>query len=52
MKGGFMSRLDNDELLNITGGGFSTGLIFGIIGVGVLIAGIVDGILRPSACNK
>lgn len=47
-----MSKLDNQELLAITGGSFKQGLFFGLFGLGILIIGIIDGYLRPNACNK
>jgi len=49
-----MIMLKKDELLEIVGGdgGFSMGLglIFG--GIVVLIAGIIDGYLRPLKCSE
>ena len=43
--------LKEQELQNITGGGISYSIL-GIIGaIGVSIAGVVDGILRPLKCN-
>lgn len=44
--------LKEQELQNITGGGISYSIL-GIIGaIGVFIAGVVDGILRPLKCNQ
>ena len=50
-----MEEITKNELITIYGGG-KTGL-WGIIGVaigviGTLIAGIIDGYLRPLTCNK
>jgi len=50
-----MAEITNDELRNIYGGG-KKGL-FRMIGValgviGTLVAGIIDGYLRPLTCNK
>jgi len=50
-----MAEITNDELINISGGGKKS--LLGIIGValgviGTLIAGIIDGYLRPLTCNK
>ena len=49
-----MTKLGKDELLEVVGGdgGFSLGLglIFG--GIVVIIAGIVDGYLRPLKCTE
>lgn len=43
--------LKEQELENIRGGGIAHSVI-GIIGaIGVFIAGVVDGILRPLKCN-
>ena len=44
--------LTNDEMLNVTGGGVSWTLL-GLLGTAVtLIAGIIDGYLRPLQCGK
>ena len=44
-----MKELDNHELKKVNGGGFCIGLL---IGAGfVLIAGIIDGYVRPLRCN-
>jgi len=48
-------EISNNELIQIKGGGkggilTSIGIILGVIGT--LIAGIVDGYLRPLGCNK
>lgn len=50
-----MAEITNEELITITGGGKKG--VWGIIGValgviGTLIAGIIDGYLRPLTCNK
>ncbi len=47
-----MSLLDSRELLSITGGGLGKGIFIGVVALGILIVGIIDGYLRPSACNK
>ncbi len=44
-----MKELDRTELMKINGGGFGIGLLIGA-GI-VLIAGIVDGFVRPLKCN-
>lgn len=44
-----MKELDRKELMKINGGGFGIGLLIGA-GI-VLIAGIVDGFVRPLKCN-
>ncbi len=47
-----MSQLSSNELLNITGGGIGKGIALGLVAFGILVIGIIDGYLRPSACNK
>ena len=43
--------LTNEEMLNINGGGINWSVI-SVVGAGIaLIAGIVDGFLRPLRCN-
>lgn len=44
-----MKELDRKELMKINGGGIGIGLLIGA-GI-VLIAGIVDGFVRPLKCN-
>lgn len=46
--------LENDELESIIGGASSKKIGIGIIiaALGSFIIGIVDGFLRPLACNK
>ena len=46
--------LKNDELINIHGGASNKGIGVGIIiaALGSFIVGIIDGFLRPLACNK
>lgn len=51
-KGSFMEKLKEQELYEITGGAVKKSVIFGILAVGALIAGIIDGLLRPLKCNK
>lgn len=44
-----MKELEREELKKINGGGFGLGLL---IGAGfVLLAGIIDGYVRPLKCN-
>ena len=50
-----MQKITNEELINITGGGKKG--VWGVVGavlgiIGTLIAGIIDGYLRPLPCNK
>ena len=47
-----MEILKEQELFLVNGGGAKTGLILGIIGLTALLAGIIDGLLRPRKCNK
>lgn len=44
--------MKDNELLNITGGGFKTSLAIIVGSIIVFIAGIIDGYLRPLKCNK
>lgn len=46
--------LENKELVNIVGGASSKKIGIGIIfaALGSFIVGIIDGFLRPLACNK
>ncbi len=44
-------KLENEELQNIYGGGAGGLFILGIIGLGTLLAGIIDGFTRPLPCN-
>lgn len=43
-------HLTNNELINITGGGF--GWLAGIGAAITFIFGVIDGYLRPLKCNK
>ena len=43
--------LKEQELANIAGGGISYTVLGILTAVGVFIAGVVDGILRPLKCN-
>lgn len=43
--------LTDKEMLNITGGAISWGLVSLVGGVLTLLAGIFDGYLRPLRCN-
>lgn len=47
-----MEILKEQELYEVTGGAVKKSVIFGILAVGALIAGIIDGLLRPLKCNK
>ena len=48
------NMLENNELMNIVGGAttkkFGLGVI--LVALGSFIVGIIDGFLRPLACNK
>lgn len=46
--------LENNELVTVIGGATSKKIGIGIIlaALGSLIVGIIDGFLRPLACNK
>lgn len=46
--------LENDELLAVIGGASTKKIGLGVIiaAIGSFIIGIIDGFLRPLACNK
>ncbi len=47
-----MEYLSNEEALNVSGGAFGKGLIFGIIGgTLVFLCGLIDGFINPKKCN-
>lgn len=47
-----MKNLNNEEMLVVKGGGFSSKLVWGIIGGAVVfLIGIIDGIVSPKKCN-
>ncbi len=43
--------LKEQELNEIIGGGVSYSLIAAVSAIGVFLAGVIDGILRPLKCN-
>ena len=47
-----MYKLTNNELANIQGGAVKLGVAALVVGVGVFIIGVVDGLLRPLKCYK
>lgn len=46
-----MEKLDNNTLKNTYGGAISLGLILAIGAIATLIAGLVDGFIRPYRCR-
>ena len=46
-----MKNLTEKELKGIKGGGLSKYAIAGLLALGVFIAGVVDGFLRPFGCR-
>jgi len=45
-------KLNNEEMLKVTGGGISSKLIWGIVGSAIVfIVGLIDGIVNPKKCN-
>ena len=44
--------LQNEELMNITGGAVKTTVLAVIGGVVAFVIGVIDGYLRPLSCNK
>ena len=47
-----MNVLSNEELMMVKGGGISAAVLAGIVAAGIFLIGVIDGILRPLACNK
>lgn len=47
-----IKSLNKEDLLKINGGGVSAWAVFGIGAALVFIAGVIDGFVRPLACNK
>ncbi len=47
-----MKVLGNDELMRINGGGVLLKVAAGLAAVGVFLIGVLDGFLRPLACNN
>jgi len=46
-----MQKLKNEQLKEIWGGS-ATGIILGILAIGTIIAGILDGLVRPLPCHE
>ncbi len=46
-----MERLQESELFMVSGGAAKKALLFGLLALGTLVAGIIDGLLRPLKCN-
>ena len=48
-----MKVLENDELMHVNGGGgVFLQVAAGFAAVGIFLIGVLDGFLRPLACNK
>lgn len=47
-----MQKLNEKQLYNISGGAIKSSVLLGLAAVGVLIAGIIDGLLRPLKCHS
>lgn len=46
-----MKELNNEEMLNIKGGGVSN--FIGLIGAGIVfVIGVIDGLINPRKCNN
>lgn len=45
-------NLTNEELMDTFGGAIKYGIIIAIGAIGTLVAGIIDGYLRPLKCRK
>lgn len=46
-----MKVLNDEEMMNINGGGFNIGIAFGITAGITFLIGLIDGIIRPLKCN-
>ena len=46
------NQLNDFELKNIQGGAIRWAIIGGISAIGILLAGIIDGYLRPLSCKR
>ncbi len=46
-----MKNLTNEELKEISGGGFSFSILAGIAAGIAFIIGVIDGLVRPLKCN-
>lgn len=46
-----MTKLKEEQLMKIEGGSGSI-VIFGILALGTIIAGIIDGFTRPLSCHE
>lgn len=47
-----MKNLEKEQLEEIWGGSVSSILVVGLVAIGTILAGIIDGITRPLACNE
>lgn len=47
-----MQILKTEELYNINGGAMKKALLTGLVAIGVLLAGIIDGLFRPLKCHR
>jgi len=47
-----MNNLKDSELCMITGGAIKKSLVVGLLALGALVAGIIDGLLRPLKCRS
>ena len=47
-----MEKLQDSELLITHGGAAKKAILFLLLGLGALVTGIVDGLLRPLKCNS
>lgn len=47
-----MKEMNQEELMQIQGGGINWGIIAGISGFASFIIGVIDGLTNPKSCNK
>ena len=47
-----MKKLKNEDLKEISGGGFSIGIAIAVAAVVSFVSGIISGIANPESCGK
>ncbi len=47
-----MKKLNTEELLKVEGGSGGCFIVLGLIVIGTIFAGIIDGLTRPLPCHE
>ena len=47
-----MNLLTNEQMNEISGGAVSKALIAAGLAIGIFVAGVIDGFIRPLKCNR